>query len=44
MKPSSEGGEKMLRNIRAYRQDSEHFLRRGELIKSFECLIWPRRF
>jgi hypothetical protein len=30
----------MLRNIRAYRNDSKHFLERGDLIKSFECLIW----
>jgi hypothetical protein len=40
VKPSGEKGEKMLRNIRAYHEDSEHFFRRGELIKSFECLIW----
>jgi len=33
-------GNKMLSNIRAYRKDSGHFLERGDLIKSFECLIW----
>lgn len=35
----SEQGEKMLENIKAYREDSKHFLNR-DLIKSFECLIW----
>lgn len=37
---SGEKGTKMLRNIKAYRSDSKHFLERGDLIKSFECLIW----
>ncbi|MBA7606577.1 hypothetical protein ES703_13727 [subsurface metagenome] len=36
----SEQGEKMFSNIKAYRGDSEHFLKQGDLIKSFECLIW----
>lgn len=35
-----EQGGKMLSNIRAYRADSKHFLERGDLIKSFECLVW----
>lgn len=35
-----ERGKKMLGNIRAYREDSKHFRERGDLIKSFECLIW----
>lgn len=33
-------GETMLSNIRAYRRDCEHFLGKGDLIRSFECLIW----
>ncbi|MDI6643122.1 MAG: DUF357 domain-containing protein [Candidatus Hodarchaeaceae archaeon] len=33
-------GREMLSNIEAYRKDSKHFLERGDLIKSFECLIW----
>ena len=37
--PLSEQGSKMLENIKAYREDSKHFLDR-DLIKSFECLIW----
>lgn len=32
-------GEDLLQNIRAYREDSRHFLERDP-IKSFECLIW----
>ena len=36
----SKQGEKMFSNIKAYRGDSEHFLKQGDLIKSFECLIW----
>ncbi|MBA7502002.1 hypothetical protein ES706_00578 [subsurface metagenome] len=39
-KTQNDHGDKMLSNIRAYRKDSEHFLERGDLIKSFECLIW----
>ncbi len=36
----SEAGKKMISNIKAYREDFEHFLKQGNLIKSFECLIW----
>jgi len=36
----SEQGVKMVSNIKAYRRDSGHFLEQGDLIKSFECLIW----
>jgi len=39
-KAQNDHGDKMLSNIRAYRKDSGHFLERGDLIKSFECLIW----
>lgn len=35
-----ERGRKMLSNIKAYRRDSEHFLNGGDLVKSFECLVW----
>ncbi|MEM3723004.1 MAG: DUF357 domain-containing protein [Candidatus Hadarchaeales archaeon] len=37
---TSEMGEKFLKNILAYRSDSEHFAGKGDLIKGFECLIW----
>jgi hypothetical protein len=33
-------GTKMLENVHAYRKDSNHFSERGNLVKSFECLIW----
>jgi len=33
-------GTKMLENVRAYRKDSKHFFEHGNLVKSFECLIW----
>ncbi len=35
-----ERGRKMLSNTKAYRRDSEHFLKKRDLVKSFECLIW----
>ncbi len=37
---SGSKGKKMLENLKAYRADSEHFLGAGDLIRSFECLIW----
>ncbi len=33
-------GEDFLRNIEAYISDSEYFLRRGDLIRAFECVVW----
>ncbi|MGC8816489.1 MAG: DUF357 domain-containing protein [Candidatus Hadarchaeum sp.] len=40
VQPSGEHGARMLENIRAYRADSGHFYQRGDLIRSFECLVW----
>ena len=40
VQPSDDKGAKMLQNIQAYRKDSGHFQKRGDLIRSFECLIW----
>ncbi len=37
---ADEKGEKLIENIRAYRKDSDHFLESGDLVRSFECLIW----
>lgn len=37
---TDETGGKMLSNVKAYRRDCEHFLAKGELLRSFECLIW----
>ncbi|MDD2666569.1 MAG: DUF357 domain-containing protein [Methanocellales archaeon] len=39
-KPCDEEGKSLLEDILAYRKDSEYFLEKGDLIKSFECLIW----
>ena len=33
-------GEKLVENIKAYRKDSEHFLEKDDLVRSFESLIW----
>ena len=38
--PSDDRGTKLLTNLRAYRTDSKHFLESGDLVKSFECLVW----
>lgn len=40
VKAKDEHGERMISNIRAYSEDSKNFLERGDLIRSFECLIW----
>lgn len=37
-------GEEILENARAYRRDSEHFLEEGNLIQSYESLIWAWAF
>lgn len=42
--PSDEAGEEILENAEAYREDSEHFQEEGDLIKSFESLIWAWAF
>ncbi len=38
--PSDDRGKELLKNIGAYRRDSKHFFGCGDLIRSFECLIW----
>jgi len=40
VKPVTSDGMKLFANIKAYYDDSAHFLNNGELIKSFESLIW----
>ena len=39
-KSSSDEGKDLIEDIQAYRKDSKYFLEKGDLIKSFECLIW----
>ncbi len=33
-------GESMLQNMQAYISDSQHFKERGDLVRSFEALVW----
>jgi len=33
-------GAEMLTNIKAYQADSIHFYEKGDLVRSFEALIW----
>lgn len=40
MEPSDARGRKMLENVEAYRKDSGHFSGSGDLVRSFECLVW----
>lgn len=44
LEPIDDPGKKILRNAKAYREDSGHFLDRGELIESYEALIWAWAF
>lgn len=37
-------GEELLENAKAYRTDSDHFYEEGELIQSYESLIWAWAF
>jgi len=32
--------EEMLANMKAYISDSRHFLEKGDLVRSFESIIW----
>ena len=34
------GDKNVLRNIRAYLDDSKWFLEKGDFIRAFECVIW----
>jgi len=38
--PQGKKGEEALRNIDAYVKDSMHFLEKGDLVRSFEAVIW----
>jgi hypothetical protein len=38
--PVDNHGKRMLENLKAYRGDSGHFSERGDLVRSFECLVW----
>ncbi len=32
--------QEMFRNMKAYIEDSKHFREKGDLVRSFECIIW----
>ncbi len=38
--PLNRKGEEFLENIRAYIKDSRYFMERGDLVRSFEAVIW----
>lgn len=40
LEPITDEGDKMLENIKAYREDSEYFSENGKLVESFESLVW----
>ncbi len=33
-------GKEMLANIKAYVADSAHFMEKGDLVRSFEAIVW----
>jgi len=33
-------GQEMITNMKAYISDSKHFLENGNLVKSFEAIVW----
>lgn len=40
VKPRDKEGERFLSNVNAYIKDSKYFLEKGDLIKSFEAIVW----
>ena len=37
---AEEKGIEFLENMKAYISDSKHFLKEGDLVRAFECVIW----
>ncbi|MET1124161.1 MAG: DUF357 domain-containing protein [Archaeoglobaceae archaeon] len=35
-----DGDRRFVENIRAYINDAEYFLARGDLVRAFECVVW----
>ena len=35
-----ERGNEMLTNMKAYIEDSKHFLKEGDMVRAFECSVW----
>jgi hypothetical protein len=40
MESASGKGDGFLKNINAYVSDSDHFLKKSDLIRSFEAIVW----
>jgi len=40
MSVNDEKGEEMLDNIKAYINDSEYFMEKGDLTRGFEAIVW----
>jgi hypothetical protein len=40
VKPKGKESERFLSNIKAYVKDSEYFLEKGDLVRSFEAIVW----
>ena len=40
IKVDDEKGQEMLTNMKAYIKDSKHFLEKGNLLKSYEAIVW----
>lgn len=36
----SDAAQEHLKNMEAYIHDSEHFLKKGDLVRAFEAVIW----
>ena len=39
-KPNSKKGKEFLDNVKAYITDCEHFLKKGDYVLAFECIVW----
>jgi len=37
---SGEDGKRFLNNIKAYISDSEYFLKKHDLVRASECVVW----
>jgi hypothetical protein len=38
--PATDHGDRFLDNIRAYRQDADHFEDEDDLVRAFEAVVW----
>lgn len=38
--PQTEQGDAFLENVRAYRDDTDHFESKGDLVRAFEAIVW----